>query len=79
MKLTEKFLRENIKLKNNAMPGMLKNCSLLFSEKLQNIISYQAIEKNDFLFEDKLNNRLVKMGLLNDNLCLTSEGYLFFE
>ena len=71
-RITEKFLSDNIRLTSDALPGSL-HC-LKYSKKLENMI----YDENG-MFGYRLNDVLVKKGLLNDNLCLTVEGYHFFN
>jgi len=70
-RITEKFLSDNIRLTSDALPGSL-HC-LRYSKNLENMIN------DDEMFGYRLNDVLVKKGLLNDNLCLTVEGYNFFN
>ena len=71
-RITEKFLSENIRLTSDALPGSL-HC-LKYSKKLENM-RYDE----EGTFGDRLNDVLVKKGLLNVNLCLTVKGYHFFN
>ena len=71
-RITEKFLENNIRLSDDATPGSL-HC-LRYSEKLENM-RYDE----EGMFGNRLNDVLVKKGLLNDNLCLTVKGYHFFN
>ena len=71
-RITEKFLENNIRLSADATPGSL-HC-LKYSKKLENMM----YDENG-MFGYRLNDILVKKGLLDDNLCLTVAGYNFFN